>query len=187
MFLYRYLNCFVEEYINKYSNYDDRKTNVSEADTASRRYTGTPYKSVRSELRRLVHKDVSGRKIDGALRAIRKLDAAVRSVRYYAEDKDARKIQYVRYANDFVLGLISDKRFAYKTFCAMSNFSGLLEMTLSIDKSGVKHHEKGTHFLGFKIFGNYGFNVKQRTNIDGSTQQVGDVVLKFGIPPRKTF
>ena len=181
------LDCFVEEYTNKYSNYEDRKMNVSEAYNASKRSTGTPYESIRSELRQIVHKDVSGRKIDGALRAIRKLDAAARGVRYYEEDKDVRKIQYVRYADDFVLGLISDKRFAYKTLCAVSNFSGLLGMTLSIDKSGVKHHEKGTHFLGFKIFGNYGFNVKWRTNKDGSTQRVGDVVLKFGIPLERLF
>ena len=50
-----------------------------------------------------------------------------------------------------------------------------------------RSHEKGTLFLGFKIYGNYGFNVKQRTNKDGSTQRVGDVVLKFGVPLERLF
>jgi retron-type reverse transcriptase len=181
------LDCFVEGYINKYSNFADRKENVSAEYTETRRYKGTPYESVREELRRLVHKDVSGRKIDGALRAIRKLDAAARGVRYYEEDKDCRKIQYVRYADDFILGLISDKKFAFQTLCTISNFSGFLGMALNIEKSGVKHHENGTLFLGFKIFGNYGSNVKWRTNKDGSTQRVGDVVLKFGIPLERLF
>lgn len=33
----------------------------------------------------------------------------------------------------------------------------------------------------FKIFGNYGSNIKWRKNKDGFTQRVGNVVLKFGI------
>jgi hypothetical protein len=60
-------------------------------------------------------------------------------------------------------------------------------MILNRDKSGVKHHEKGTLFLGFKIYGNYGFKVKQQTNKDGSTQRVEDSVLKFGVPLERLF
>jgi group II intron reverse transcriptase/maturase len=181
------LDCFVEKYINKYSNYHDRLIKVNAEYTATRRTKGTPFEPVRNMLREIVHKDVSGKKIDGAFREIRKLDTAARGVRYYEEDKNARKIQYIRYADDFVLGLISDKKFAFQTLCTISNFSGFLGMTLSIEKSGVKHHEKGTLFLGFKIFGNYGTNVKMRTNKDGFTQRVGDVVLKFGIPLERLF
>jgi len=181
------LDSFVEGYINKYSNYKDRAIKVSEEYNETRRISGTPFEPVYDDLRKVIHRDVSGKKITGALREIRKIDAAARGVRYYKEDQDAKKIQYIRYADDFVLGLICDKRFAYGTLCAVANFSGILGMTLSKEKSGVKHHEKGTLFLGFKIFGNYGFNVKQRTNKDGSTQRVGDVVLKFGIPLERLF
>lgn len=181
------LDNFVEGYINKYSNYSDRKIKVSEEYNETRRIKDTPFEPVYDELRQIVHTGVSGRKIMGALREIRKLDAGARGVRYYKEDKNARKIQYIRYADDFVLGLICDKQFAYKTLCAVANVSGRLGMTLNIDKSGVKHHEKGTLFLGFRIFGNYGFKIKQRTNKDGSTQRVGDVVLKFGIPLERLF
>ena len=181
------LDNFVEGYINKYSNYSDRKIKVSEEYNETRRIKDTPFEPAYDELRQIVHTDVSGRKIVGALREIRKLDAGARGVRYYKEDKNARKIQYIRYADDFVLGLICDKLFAYKTLCAVANVSGCLGMTLNIDKSGVKHHEKGTLFLGFRIFGNYGFKIKQRTNKDGSTQRVGDVVLKFGIPLERLF
>jgi hypothetical protein len=137
------LDCFIEKYINKYSNY--------------------------------------------ALRNIQKLDAAAKRVKYYKEDKNERKIQYIRYADNFVLSLISDKKFANETLCAISNFSGVLGMTLNRDKSGVKHHEKGTLFLGFKIYGNYGLNVKQRTNKDSFTQSVGDFVLRFGVPLERLF
>lgn len=117
------LDGFAEQYISKYSNFDVRKIKISEEYNATKRTRGTPFELVRKELRQLVHKDVSGRKIDGALRAIRKLDAAARGVRYYEEDKDAKKIQYIRYADDIVLGLICDKRFAYKTLSVIANFS----------------------------------------------------------------
>lgn len=181
------LDCFVERYITKYSNFSDRVIKVSKKYNETRRITNTPFEPVYDQLRQIVHPDVSGKRITGALREIQKLDAGAVGVRYYEEDKNARKIQYVRYADDFVLGLICDKRFAYETLCAVANFSGLLGMTLNKDKSGVKHHEKGTLFLGFKIFGNYGFKIAKRTNKDGSTQRVGDVVLKFGIPLERLF
>jgi len=181
------LDSFVEKYINKYSNYSDRLVKISDEYNETRRILGTPFQSVRDDLRKIIHPNVSGKKIVGALREIRKLDAGARGIRYYKEDKDAKKIQYIRYADDFVLGLICDKHFAYDTLCTVANFSGILGMILSKEKSGVKHHEKGTLFLGFKIFGNYGFKVKQRTNKNGSTQRVGDVVLKLGIPLERLF
>jgi hypothetical protein len=33
-------------------------------------------------------------------------------------------------------------------------------MSLNIEKTGVKHHEKGTYFLGYKIYGRYGLRDK---------------------------
>jgi hypothetical protein len=60
----------------------------------------------------------------------------------------------------------------------VSLFSDSLGMQLNLEKSGVKHHEKGTLFLGFKIYGDYGFNVKWRKNKDGHSQRVGDVCVK---------
>lgn len=181
------LDSFMEEYINKYSNYDSSNMKISEEYCKSRKYMGTDWKPVWKNLRELTHKSVSGDKIRAALRTIRKLDAATRGVRYYQEDPNMIKIQYIRYADDFIIGLISDKKFALKTLCTVSLFSDSLGMRLNIDKSGVKHHEKGTLFLGFKIYGDYGFNVKWRKNKDGHSQRVGNVVLKFGIPLEKLF
>jgi len=40
-------------------------------------------------------------------------------------------------------------------------------MTLNLEKFGVKYHEKSILFLGFKIFGGYGFNQKWCVNKDG--------------------
>lgn len=103
---------------------------------------------------------MSGSKIRAALRTIRKLDGAARGIRYYQEDPAMRKVQYIRYADDFIIGTISDKQFAYKTLSWISLISDSLGMKLNIEKTNVKHHEKGTLFLGFHIFGNYGLNIK---------------------------
>lgn len=139
-------------------------------------------------MRKETHKDVSSTKIQAVLRTLRKLDAAARGTRYSQEDPNMRKVQYIRYADDFVLGLISNKQFAYKTLCEISAFSDSLGMRLNIEKSGVKHHEKGTMFLGFKIYGDYGFNVKWKNKDDiNKSQRVGDVVLKLAIPLEKLF
>nr|WAK85011.1 hypothetical protein [Amicula sp. isolate GU52X-4 cfCalB7] len=181
------LDCFMAKYINKYSNFAAKDRGASEEYNKSKRYMGTEWEPVWKKVRELTHKNVSGAKLRAALRTIRKLDAAARGVRYYQEDSEMKKVQYIRYADDFIIGLISDKKFALKTLSAVSLFSDSLGMQLNLEKSGVKHYEKGTLFLGFKIYGDYGFNVKWRKNKDGHSQRVGDVVLKFGIPLERLF
>ena len=181
------LDCFMNEYINKYSNFDSKNRKISEEYYKSRKYMNTEWETVWKNVRELTHKSVSGDKIRAALRTVRKLDAAAKGVKYYQEDPNMRKIQYIRYADDFLIGLISDKKFARETLNIVSLFSDSLGIRLNIEKSGVKHHEKGTLFLGFKIYGDYGFNVKWRKNKDGHSQRMGDAVLKFGIPLERLF
>ena len=181
------LDCFMAEYINRYSNFTSNNRGTSEEYNKSKRYMRTEWEPVWNKVRELTHKNVSGAKLRAALRTIRKLDAAARGIKYYQEDSEMKKIQYIRYADDFIIGLISDKKFALKTLSAVSLFSDSLGMQLNLKKSGVKHHEKGILFLGFKIYGDYGFNVKWRKNKDGHSQRVGDVILKFGIPLERLF
>ncbi len=79
------------------------------------------------------------------------------------------------------------KKFALKTLSFVSLFSDNLGMKLNLENSSIKHHEKGTLFLGFKIYGDYCFNVKWHTSKYGHSQGVGDVELKFGIPLKRLF
>lgn len=135
-------------------------------------------------IRKLVHKGASGAKIRAALRTIRKCNAVARGVKHHQKDPDMRKIQYIRYADDFILGLISNKEFAYKTLSCISLISNSLGMVLNIDRTKVRHHEKGTLFLGYRIYGDYGFDAKRRKD---KSQRVGDVILKFAIPLERLF
>lgn len=177
------LDTFFEKYILKFSNTVETKK-VSKEYNATRRYENTPWEPVWKTVRELTHRDVSGTKIKAALRTVRKLDAAARGIRYYEENLMNKKIQYIRYADDFIVGLISDKMFAYQTLCNISLFSDSLGMILNIEKTNVKHHEKGVMFLGYHIYGNYGVNVKWTKE---KSQRIGDVVLKFAIPLERLF
>jgi hypothetical protein len=93
-----------------------------------------------------------------------------------------KKFNIRRYVDNFILELISNKKFGIGTLCGIANFSHFLGMTLNLEKLGVKYHEKSILFLGFKIFGGYGFNQKWCVNKDGRSLKVGDVVLKFDLP-----
>ena len=178
------LDVFIESYCSTFSNFDSSSRKTSDKYNATKRYMNTPWEPIWKRVRSLTHKDVSGAKIRAAFRTVRKLDAAARGIRYYQEDPNMRKIQYIRYADDFILGTISSKEFAYKTLSCISLISDSLGMKLNVEKTNVKHHEKGTLFLGYHIYGNYGFNVKWTKD---KSQRVGDVVLKFAIPLERLF
>jgi len=54
--------------------------------------------------------DVSRKKVRMALREVRKQQAAQNKIKYYADDPNHRKLWYVRYADDILLGLTGPKK-----------------------------------------------------------------------------
>lgn len=174
------LDCFMAEYISKYSNF------VSSL-KKTEKYMEIDWKPIWRTIRKLTNKNASGIKIRAVVRTIRKLDATRKDSRYYQEYFETKRIQYIRYADDFIIGLISDKKFAFKTLSIVSLFSDSLGMKLDSKKSGVKYYKKGIVFLGFKIYGDYNSNVKWRTNKNSNSRTFGDDVLKFGIPLERLF
>ena len=68
-------------------------------------------------------------------------------------DSNFRRVRYVRYADDFLIGTISDKSYAQKLKTEISNFlSDVLHLRLSDEKTKITNakHEK-VPFLGFYI------------------------------------
>jgi hypothetical protein len=58
----------------------------------------------------------------------------------------------VRYADNFLLGFIGLKEEAIEILVHISGFADkYLGMRLNTDKTGIRHHEKGVYFLGYKI------------------------------------
>jgi len=90
--------------------------------------------------------------ISKALNQIRSQDTALKGVRRLEVDANWRKLKYVRYADDILLGFIGPRKEAVSILIEISNFASVYcSLDLNILKSGVVHHEKGVEFLGYKI------------------------------------
>ncbi|NNE32679.1 MAG: hypothetical protein HKN40_09940 [Winogradskyella sp.] len=155
---------------------------------AGRRYLKTPWEKVWKDIKILTGSRVSGKKIVKALAQIRSQDTAAQKVRRLKEDTNFKRLTYVRYADDFLLGYIGSKSEAVKLLIHISHFANrFLGMKLHTEKSGVKHHKKGVIFLGYKIWKKYGLNVKFGIDSVGATRRIEGSRLNFSIPLERLF
>lgn len=83
---------------------------------------------------------------------IKVLDKARKSVPALAsQDPDYRRFRYVRYADDFLIGVIGSKDDARRMMDAVRQFLGNLKLNVSEEKSGIRHASDGVEFLGYDI------------------------------------
>lgn len=163
------------------------KTNSADWN-AGRRYLKTPWEKVWKDIKTLTGSRVSGKKIAQALAKVRSQDTAAQRVRKLKEDTNFKRLTYVRYADDFLLGYIGSKSDAIKLLVHISHFADrYLGMKLHTEKSGVKHHEKGVIFLGYKIWKKYGLNVKFGIDSVGASRRIEGSRLNFTIPLERLF
>ncbi len=114
----------------------------------------------------------------------KKLDTVNIGIKYYEEDSAQKKIQYIRYADDFICGFISNKLVVFQTLSYISFCAAKVGMVLNEEKTNVKHHEKGVYFLGYRIYGDYGHQTRCKSD---KSERVCNVVLKLAIPLEKLF
>jgi hypothetical protein len=76
------------------------------------------------------------------------------------------KIKYIRYADDFVIGIGGNKKECFKILQEIFYYCEHdLKMKLNASKSGLKHRSEGTLFLGYRIYlGDSGINIINTTN-----------------------
>lgn len=68
-------------------------------------------------------------------------------------DESMRKLKYVRYADDFLIGVIGSKQDCTKIKEDLKNFlRDKLKLELSEDRTLITHAEKPAKFLGYEIF-----------------------------------
>lgn len=68
-------------------------------------------------------------------------------------DKDFKRIKYIRYADDFLIGLIGSKKEAEEIKQHLSKFiKSELNLDLSQEKMLITHNSKKVRFLGYDIF-----------------------------------
>jgi RNA-directed DNA polymerase len=126
--------------------------------------------------------------ISKALSQVRSQDTALKGVKRLEVDANWRKLKYVRYADDILLGFIGPRKEAVSILIEISNFASVYcSMDLNILKSGVVHHEKGVEFLGYKIWKKYGLKQKLLIDKRGFKKREESNRLNFGVPLDKLF
>lgn len=67
-------------------------------------------------------------------------------------DATYRRLFYVRYADDYLIGMIGSKQEAETLFREIKTFlSTTLKLDISEEKSGIHHAKEGTSFLGYVV------------------------------------
>lgn len=107
------------------------------------------------------------------------------------EDRNYRKLSYVRYADDFVCGFIGKREEAKLIKDKIQTFlKEKLKLDLSENKTKIKHSKEGILFLGYEIlylkFNNE--NVTVTNNIDNSFKKRRNRVKPvFKVPTQKAI
>jgi group II intron reverse transcriptase/maturase len=134
------LDKFMKEYIEKFDRGKERKRCKQSIKLANKR------SRIRQKLK--VVKDKT--------ELIKQLKASQKeSLRFpYGDEMDAdyRRLKYVRYADDFLIGIIGSKQDAIKVKEDIKKFlNDKLALELSDEKTLITHTEKAAKFLGYEI------------------------------------
>lgn len=86
-------------------------------------------------------------------REIQEMDATkARLPSVNMHDKGFKRLHYVRYADDFLIGIVGSKKEAVQMMAEVRSFvEGPLKLTISEEKSRIGAMNKGTVFLGYGV------------------------------------
>lgn len=111
-------------------------------------------------------------------REMRSIPAAV------AKDSGYRAIQYVRYADDFIIGVIGSKEDAQQVKSDVKEFlADTLKLTMSDEKTKITHTGDLSRFLGYDI--TVSREQKAVKKNDGRTQRCHSYVVRLLVPREK--
>ncbi len=138
------LDKYMQEYILKFNKGKDRKRNPE-------------YRKLEVKRRNLVEKlkkTESKADKDIILKNIRQVEMERRDVPYSLQmDESYKRMQYVRYADDFLIGVIGNKKDCEMIKKDIAEFLfQKLGLELSQEKTLITHGQKKAHFLGYSIY-----------------------------------
>lgn len=138
------LDKYMQEYIQKFNKGKDRKRNPE-------------YRKLETKRRNLVEKlkkAESKADKDITKAEIRQVEMERRDVPYSLPmDESYKRMQYVCYADDFLIGVIGSKKDCEMTKKDIAEFlTAKLGLELSQEKTLITHGQKKAHFLGYSIY-----------------------------------
>jgi group II intron reverse transcriptase/maturase len=143
------------------------------------RWKNNPWKEVQIAARK-VAPDLPYRTLVRSLEKVRAENAKVKGIAFY--EKSDIRITYVRYADDFLVGLRGPKKVAKSIvqeivwFCEGDS----LRMQINPEKSGIRHITDGVIFLGYKLF------LKQtHRDVTLGEQRAKHTRMMFGVPTER--
>ena len=122
-----------------------------------------------------------------AVREIKSLQGEMRKQpRYLPIDDGYRRIQYNRYADDFVIGIIGSKADAAAVKEDVRKFlKDKLKLTLSEEKTHITHSSKRIRYLGYDFSISRDMSLKK--NAKGQTQRAWSGTVRLYMPKEKWF
>ena len=173
----------VRNIINSINNTRNKKVSTAYKEATSQ-YVGSEWEHAIDSVFKLTP-NVDKREVRKHFRKIRVLNARTDSITYLDEDPNYRKLQYVRYADDFLLSFIGPKSEAAHILKVLVQYLWYIcKLEVNTDKVAITHHKKWLLFLGYKIKGHYDLNVKWDK---ARGQRIGGTTLKLGIPLERLF
>lgn len=171
------------------NNINNKRIKINSSEwNAARRYRNTNWSPVANNIKILTGNRVSMKLISKALSQIRSQDTALKGIRRLEVDMNWRKLKYIRYADDILLGFIGPRSEAINILIDISNFVSIYcSMNFNIEKTNVVYYEKGVVFLGYKIWKKYGLKQKLKTDKKGFKKREESNRLNFGVPLEKLF
>jgi group II intron reverse transcriptase/maturase len=132
-------------YLDKLDKYVETEL-ISDYNRGKRRKADPTYTAIDRQLRKAT--------VEGNGAAIRELKQARRTMpSKKPEDPDYRRLRYVRYADDFILGFVGPKVEAQEIKNKLGQFlRGVLKLEMSEDKTLITHAQTETaRFLGYEL------------------------------------
>ena len=138
------LDKYMMEYIREFDKGENRKTNKERIQYEyGKSLAAAKLKNVKDKEERNV-----------IIKQIKAFDKARTLISCGDEmDSDYRRMKYVRYADDFLIGIIGSKEDSVKIKEDIKNFlQSRLKLELSAEKTLITHTEKSAKFLGYEIY-----------------------------------
>jgi len=149
----------VRNIVNSTNNTRNKKVSAAYKEATSQ-YVGSDWEHGIESVFKLTP-NVCNRDVRKHFRKIRVLNARIDSITYLGEDPNYQKLQYVRYADDFLLSFIGAKSKAVHILkILVQKLWYICKLEVNTDKIGITHHKKWLMFLGYKIKGQYDLNAK---------------------------
>ncbi|AOY77257.1 reverse transcriptase/maturase family protein [Clostridium formicaceticum] len=170
------------EEIKQYCALHPEIKNFNNDDTV-RRLRGCIYK------RNLVLRKPSEEERSKLISEIKELSKELKTLKTYEQmDEDHRRMKYVRYADDFLIGIIGTKEDAEKVKEELKSFlNNKLKLTLSQEKTLITHNSEKARFLGYDVFVNTNEDLLIKRNFQGRKEvaKTGVNSIKLSLPHDK--